>query len=220
MFDVRDLGRRFRPHSARRKQPAQGAGQTLRQLSRLPVARAARVVGRAARSAQPELDAMGCGASANAGPAAAGAESPPQQKYQEQPAEQLAGEKLREPSQTPQQQQSHPSEPSGAQPKASLADAPPSAKPASSAARGPAWGHAPENGGKGQSKTLPERIRTEELIKLCQSSHFDRTQAASICAPSLLLRSPHHTPTRSAHAPAYSVECLWRRLKSCTSFSR
>ena len=27
------------------------------------------------------------------------------------------------------------------------------------------------------SKALPDRIRTEELIKLCQSSHFDRTQA-------------------------------------------
>jgi len=30
------------------------------------------------------------------------------------------------------------------------------------------------------SKTLPERIRTEELIKLCQSSHFDRTQVESL----------------------------------------
>jgi len=122
---------------------------------------------------------MGCGAS-KPEPAKAGSEAAPQQKYQESPAEKPAAEKeAQKPAQTAQTAQPPPpSEQPGGQPKAVQPEPPPrvaETRPTPSAAPAPAT-----NGEISQSKTLPERIRTEELIKLCQSSHFDRTQVEKL----------------------------------------
>ena len=44
------------------------------------------------------------------------------------------------------------------------------------------------------SCVLPARIRTEELVKLCQSSHFDRTQVSMGPSP-----DTHHWPAVALH---------------------
>ena len=97
---------------------------------------------------------MGCGASTPAPPAAGDAapEKPHAAAGKAEPPPPAPGKSV------PPGQTKPPPADSRAQPKPQPAAASSSAAPTSTA--------------------LPARIRTEELIKLCQSSHFDRTQAS------------------------------------------
>ena len=96
---------------------------------------------------------MGCGASTPAPPAAGdAAPEKPHAAGKAEPPPPAPGKSV------PPGQTKPPPADSRAQPKPQPAAASSSAAPTSTA--------------------LPARIRTEELIKLCQSSHFDRTQAS------------------------------------------
>ena len=103
---------------------------------------------------------MGCGASAPA-PNQVADEGPTLKSPEQKPA---AAEKPAAEAPPPQAA----SKPAPAAPSSSESKGAPPASKANG--RGP---QAPI----AHSKALPDRIRTEELIKLCQSSHFDRTQA-------------------------------------------
>jgi len=126
------------------------------------------LAGRRSRS-RSEHPIMGCGASAPAPPP--GKEAPP-----ETPAQPVKVE-------PPQSVEKENKAPQPSEPAKTAAPPPQEVRPAASNGESSAQRTANTVGSSGGEpsstavcKGLPERIRTEELIKLCQSSHFDRTQ--------------------------------------------
>lgn len=117
------------------------------------------------------VDAMGCGASTPAAPPAQ-PEPPPAKKVEPTP-------EPAKPAEPP------PPEPVKVPPPEPVKPPPEPAKPAPKPPPGPAASSshsaaAPDTKAEPKSMALPARIRTEELIKLCQSSHFDRTQVEKL----------------------------------------
>lgn len=130
---------------------------------------------------------MGCGASTPAPPATG--DAAPEKKLEPQAATAKAEPPPPEPAKSapPEQTKPPPADPPRAQPQP---------QPAAASSSAPT------------STALPARIRTEELIKLCQSSHFDRTQ---VTPP----RSAHATPPSRVVAPpptAPSPQTTSRRM--------